>query len=143
MLIINLINQTTEPLSKWKRPIKKTLKKAYQYLKMPQNAVINVILVTEEEIHTLNRTYRGIDRATDVLSFENTDSLDELGDVFISLPHVTAQAQALNHSELREIAFLALHGFLHCLGYDHEESKDEQAMIALQQAILSLTPYQR
>jgi probable rRNA maturation factor len=69
--------------------------------------------------------------------------LDELGDVFISLPHVTAQAQALNHSELREIAFLALHGFLHCLGYDHEESKDEQAMIALQQAILSLTPYQR
>ncbi|MDD3958531.1 MAG: rRNA maturation RNase YbeY [Candidatus Izemoplasmatales bacterium] len=143
MLVINLINQTMDPLSKWKRPIKKTLKTAYQYLKMPQKAIINIILVTEEEIHTLNRTYRGIDRATDVLSFENTDSLDELGDVFISLPHVKAQAQALNHSELREIAFLALHGFLHCLGYDHEEPKDEQVMIALQQAILSLTPYQR
>lgn len=143
MLVINLINQTTEPLSKWKKPIIKTLKKAYLYLKMPQKAIINVILVTESEIQNLNRTYRGIDRQTDVLSFENSDSLDELGDVFISLAHVKAQAQELNHSELREIAFLALHGFLHCLGYDHEDPQDEQAMIALQQAILSHTPYQR
>ena len=92
-------------------------------------AEVTVTFVDDERIHELNREFRQIDDATDVLSFplgENgvydtnpeTDA-KMLGDVVISLEHAVAQAQLYEHSLQREVAFLTVHSMLHLLGYDH------------------------
>lgn len=88
------------------------------------NSVFDVILVDDEEMHELNKKYRGIDRTTDVLSFALNDNkhieteVISLGDIFISIPKMKSQAIEYGHSEKRELSFLALHGLLHLLGYD-------------------------
>ncbi len=108
-----------------------------------QSAELSVVLTTDEEVHELNRTYRGIDRATDVLSFpqhegEDSDLSDPLlGDVVISIDAVERQALEYGHSREREVAFLTVHGILHLLGWDHEVPEDEARMMAKTEAILS------
>ncbi|MBO6177967.1 MAG: rRNA maturation RNase YbeY [Selenomonadaceae bacterium] len=94
---------------------------------------VSVTITNDEEIHKLNKKYRGIDRPTDVLSFafrESEDDLDaeNLGEIIISLPKATAQAEEYGHSLKRETAFLTVHGMLHLLGYDHIEEKDQEEM---------------
>ena len=87
----------------------------------------NLIIVDNNYIHELNRDYRGIDRETDVITFalEDEDTLiigdDEriLGDIYISIDRARSQAVDYGHSFLRELSFLAVHGFYHLLGYDH------------------------
>lgn len=109
------------------------------------DAEVSVSLVDNAEIQELNRQYRGIDRATDVLSFamEEESTFAEagepliLGDIVISWPKVLEQAQAYGHSQKRELAFLTAHGFYHLLGYDHETAEDEEEMFGLQEAVLS------
>lgn len=99
-------------------------------------------VVDDEAIHALNRTYRHVDRPTDVLSFPAWEGEampggeGYLGDIAISLPTALRQAAQYGHSLEREIAFLALHGTLHLLGYDHMSPRDEREMFALQDAIL-------
>lgn len=111
---------------------------------------VSVTFVDNAEIHRLNLEFRGIDRATDVLSFptgdpgEYEENLDTgrlvLGDVIISLERAMEQAEDFGHSIQREVAFLTAHSVLHLLGYDHVDGgleevrmreKEEQVMLRL------------
>lgn len=108
------------------------------------NLEFNVIIINNEEIHKINKEYRGIDRPTDVISFALEDYKDikyendyrVLGDIYISIDKVKEQAKEYGHSEKRELAFLAVHGLLHLLGYDHMEKEDEKVMFSRQELIL-------
>ena len=107
------------------------------------NAIFSVVFVEDEEIHKMNKEYRGVDRITDVISFALEDNKDieygeirVLGDIFICIPQMKRQAIEYGHSEKRELAFLTVHGILHLLGYDHMNEEDEKRMFALQELIL-------
>lgn len=107
------------------------------------NSILNVIIIDNEEIHKINREYRGIDRPTDVISFALEDdctfvSLDitVLGDIYISIDKVYEQAKLYNHSVIREISFLTVHGVLHLLGYDHIKEEEEKIMFDKQRKYL-------
>ena len=109
-----------------------------------KNSIFDIIFIDDEEMHKLNKEYRGIDRTTDVLSFALNDNkhidafVNSLGDIFISIPKMKSQAEEYGHSEKRELSFLALHGLLHLLGYDHTlGKKEEEEMFGLQKEILS------
>jgi rRNA maturation RNase YbeY len=105
---------------------------------------LSVALVHDDEMHRLNRDYRGKDRTTDVLAFAlregeatGTQEPGLLGDVVISLPTAERQARERGHATERELAELLLHGILHLLGYDHERSPAEaRRMFAKQRALL-------
>ncbi len=90
----------------------------------------------DDRIRELNRQYRNIDAATDVLSFPDGALLPSgrrlLGEIVISLDAVRRQADELGHGELRELSELALHGTLHLLGYDHQRDRGEMNTIELQ-----------
>ncbi len=105
---------------------------------------LSVLLVDDKSIRELNRDFRQIDRATDVLSFpsgeyplaEGADSL-YVGDMALSLERARKQAEEYGHSYEREIAFLTAHSVLHCLGYDHVDGEEqEKEMFTRQEAIL-------
>ena len=108
------------------------------------NANMSVILIDDDKMCELNKTYRGVDRTTDVLSFAFEDNQDidtpirELGEVYVSIPKMIEQANEYNHSEERELSFLVCHGLLHLLGYDHTKSKEEEKkQFELQDKILN------
>lgn len=108
------------------------------------NVVFNLIIVDNEYIHELNKTYRGIDRPTDVITFalEDEDTViipDEeriLGDIYISIDKAREQKDQYGHSLLRELSFLAVHGFYHLLGYDHQTKEEEEVMFKKQEEVL-------
>lgn len=109
-----------------------------------EKAIFNIIMVDDKEIQQLNSTYRGIDRKTDVITFALEDGDDfrnpelrVLGDIYISIPVAYEQAELYGHSRIREICFLATHGILHLLGYDHMEESEEKEMFSLQEELLS------
>lgn len=126
--------------------------------KFPYEAEINLTLTDNEGIHIINKEYRDIDRATDVLSFpmlsyetpgdfsflmdENDDDFNPdtgeaiLGDIIISVDKVREQAEEYGHSELREFAFLITHSMLHLFGYDHMEQEEAKVMEDKQRQIL-------
>ena len=91
---------------------------------------VSVTFTDNESIRKLNRKFRGINRATDVLSFplfeEGADGTRELGDVVLSLERCRAQAEEFGHSFERECAFLTVHSTLHLLGYDHVNGEEEE-----------------
>lgn len=108
------------------------------------NGIVNIIFVSKEEIHKINREYRHVDRPTDVISFalEDNEELSFdfgrlLGDIYICVPVMKKQALEYEHSEKRELSFLIVHGLLHLLGYDHMEKEEEKIMFARQELILS------
>lgn len=109
-----------------------------------KESIFTIIFVTPEEIHELNKQYRGVDRVTDVISFALEDAHDVslsdvrvLGDIYICIDRMKEQAIEYNHSETRELSFLTVHGLLHLLGYDHQTKEDEEVMFGLQRKILS------
>jgi len=104
---------------------------------------VSVLITTDAEIQRLNNRFRGINKPTDVLSFPQYKSraqipqnAENLGDIIISLPRAEAQAAEFGHSLRRELAFLAAHGLLHLLGYDHE-GEGEQQMFRRQEELLT------
>ena len=109
-----------------------------------ENISFNLIIVNNEYIHELNKTYRHIDRPTDVITFalEDEDSIvlpnEEriLGDIYISIDKAKEQAEEYGHSLLRELSFLAVHGFYHLLGYDHQTKEEEKVMFERQEEVL-------
>lgn len=109
-----------------------------------KESIFTIIFVTKEEIHELNKQYRGVDRVTDVISFALEDAHDVslsdirvLGDIYICIDRMKEQAVEYNHSETRELSFLTVHGLLHLLGYDHQTKEEEEIMFNLQRKILS------
>lgn len=118
-----------------------------------ENVEVSIMLTDNENIRELNRDHRGIDRATDVLSFPLIefdvdrraieDTVDEsengeimLGDIVISLERAAEQAEEYGHSLLREVGFLTVHSMLHLYGYDHMDEDEEREMFSLQEKIL-------
>ncbi|MCL6516356.1 rRNA maturation RNase YbeY [Alicyclobacillus sp.] len=105
---------------------------------------VSVSFVGDDEIHELNRRYRGVDRPTDVLSFSllegepmpDGEADPMLGDIVVSVPTAVRQADAYGHSVRREIAFLLVHGFLHLIGYDHPDETSEREMMDRQERVL-------
>jgi len=115
--------------------------------KLSPQTEVDITLVTNEEIHALNRDYRKVDRPTDVLSFaldegeEEPEVLDTeaehlLGDIIISAERAQEQADEYGHGLKREITYLAVHGILHLLGYDHMEEKDKKVMRQREEEVL-------
>lgn len=111
-----------------------------------ENSELSITLTDNEHIHALNKNYRGIDRATDVLSFAFRESdepkiigadFEILGDVIISLERAKVQAAEFGHSFLREVIFLEVHGLLHLLGYDHIDDDERQEMESEQKFIMA------
>ena len=136
------INNLTKEKIEETKDIELVLNKAIEIEKL-DNIEFNVIIVDNEYIHKLNKEYRGIDRPTDVITFalEDNEEIKEdyriLGDIYISLDKAKEQAIEYGHSLKREICFLAVHGFLHLLGYDHMEKEDEKIMFSKQEVILN------
>ena len=109
-----------------------------------EDVSFNLIIVDNSYIHELNKMYRGIDRETDVITFaledEDTIIVPEegriLGDIYISIDKARTQAEEYGHSLLRELSFLAVHGFYHLLGYDHRNEEEEKVMFTKQEEVL-------
>ena len=138
---IGLFNETDENLEDDLKIVLKVLKNGLKMLDL-KKVEFNVIIVDNNYIHELNKNYRGIDRETDVISFaledDKTFNPKEriLGDIYISIDKVHSQALEYGHSNTRELCFLAVHGMLHLLGYDHMKKKDEEIMFSMQDKIL-------
>ena len=138
---IGIFNKTEEKIDKSfvRKVAKYTLKKMNA-----SDSEVNIVFVGLDEIHEINKTYRGVDRPTDVISFaleDNDDTCNSfirvLGDIYISIDKAKSQAEEYGHSLKRELSFLTVHGFLHLLGYDHMEKEDEKVMFGLQEEILN------
>ena len=139
--MFDIINNTDKDIEE--------IKKLEEYLKFVvkkldiEKAIFNIIFVSNEEIHNINREYRNTDRVTDVISFaleDNKDIVYEdfrlLGDIYIAIDVAYDQAIEYNHSREREVCFLATHGILHLLGYDHMNEEEEKEMFSLQEKLL-------
>ena len=136
--IINDTNKDIEELEFLEGYIKYVSKK-----EKIEDAIFNIIFVTNEAIHEINKIYRGVDRVTDVISFALEDGDDiknnpirVLGDIYIAIDVAYEQALEYGHSRVREVCFLATHGILHLLGCDHMNEEDEKVMFGKQKEIL-------
>lgn len=135
--------------------IKKLFEKALEKTENNvENLAVNVSFVGEDEIRRLNKEFRNIDKVTDVLSFPMLEIKEpmkladfeserdiggtlEIGDIAICTRRARQQAKEFGNTYKRELAFLALHGFLHLLGYDHIEKADEKKMMTMAEDILA------
>jgi len=96
----------------------------------------SLVFLKGDEIKALNNEFRGIDKVTDVLSFED-DSEGYMGDILVCIEKIEEQANDYNHSIERELFFLITHGYLHLLGYDHQSEEEEKVMFDLQKKLLN------
>ena len=143
----------------WEETIRQVAEAALDYEGCPYEAEVSVLLTGDEEIQEMNRQFRSIDRATDVLSFPAVDFpspgdfgwLEEpgaafcfhpetgelvLGDIAICVPKVGEQAEAYGHSPRRELAFLVAHSMFPLMGYDHLEDGEREQMEQKQREVL-------
>ncbi|RAL25861.1 rRNA maturation RNase YbeY [Thermoflavimicrobium daqui] len=138
------LNKEEEKAVSWIRVV---LEQAARVEELPPIDV-SIMIVDNATIQHINKEHRQVDRPTDVLSFPLWEPDEEwiitdeeetvpLGDIVISLPKAKEQAKEYGHSLAREISFLAVHGFLHLLGYDHETKEQEEEMFARQEEVLS------
>jgi len=127
--------------------LNQAINKAIRLSEGPEEAEVSLILVDDQRIHALNLEYRGVDRPTDVLSFALQEEVEEepeievedemLGDIVISVERARDQAEEYGHSFEREIVYLAVHGTLHLLGFDHEEENDKQEMRSKEEEVMA------
>lgn len=135
---INIHNQTDLDI----KPLEKLLKRIFRKIK--QKKSVELVFVMPDEMKQLNLTYRQMNKATDVLSFINDDiSIKSLGDVFINLNQAFDQARSYGHTYAREVGFLAIHGYLHLIGYDHHTETEEKKMILEQKRLLALAKLEK
>lgn len=140
---IGVFNETKEDMKSFQKEIPKLFRLVFQKENI-KNAECNVIFVDSKMIHDLNRTYRGVDRVTDVISFALEDEASRdievrlLGDIYICYEKAVEQAQEYGHSLCREILFLAVHGLYHLLGYDHMNQEEERVMFQKQEEVLEV-----
>ena len=140
-----------EENSKYEEIIKKVVEQCFKEENMEDSKLyISITLTTPEHIHEINKQYRNVDRATDVLSFpmfekEEIDNKiakhdfeheDVLGDIVISIEQVEKQAKEYVHSFEREFAYMLVHGFYHLMGYDHIKEEDKVIMRPKEENVL-------
>ncbi|WHY84758.1 rRNA maturation RNase YbeY [Neobacillus novalis] len=148
-LLIDCIDETNELTDEQMLEIGRVLNFAANKQNVEIHSEVSVTFVSNERIQEINREYRKKDTPTDVISFA-MEELGEgeieitgseiprvLGDIIISVPKTKEQAKEYGHSFLRELGFLAVHGFLHLLGYDHMSEDEEKEMFTLQKEILN------
>ncbi|MEH7074085.1 rRNA maturation RNase YbeY [Neobacillus drentensis] len=147
-LLIDCIDETESLSEEQKLEIERIINFAAKKQKVEQHSEVSVTFVSNERIQEINREYRDKDKPTDVISFA-MEELGEgevelvgaemprvLGDIIISIPKAIEQAEEYGHTFIRELGFLAVHGFLHLLGFDHMTEEDEKEMFTLQKEIL-------
>ncbi|ANF37346.1 rRNA maturation RNase YbeY [Bacillus velezensis] len=147
-LLIDIIDETNSVSADALQEVEKLLQFAAEKEGVQDQAEVSVTIVTNEEIREINRDYRGKDTPTDVISFaleeEGEDEVEivgadmppVLGDIIISADRTKEQAEEYGHSFMRELGFLAVHGFLHLLGYDHMTKEEEEEMFSKQKDLL-------
>lgn len=160
---IAIFDETNRAERKYLNLIEQLIVSASKKLELGSNFEMSVTIVDNNRIHEINREYRKIDRPTDVISFAIEDNDEEdfeiffetldneeeieiprlLGDIFISIDKAEEQAKEFGHSLDREIGFLAVHGFLHLNGYDHQTEEEEYEMFSLQDEILKENDLER
>ena len=145
MFTIDFSDHTGEVKAEWYEQINALLDYARTEEGINEEAELSGTFADKDEIQAINREYRDKDRVTDVISFafEEQEDIFEgmempriLGDIIICTDVAQEQAQQYNHSFERELGFLALHGFLHLLGYDHMSEEEERIMFGRQKEIL-------
>lgn len=149
-MLIEFIDETNSVNNAHIKTINDLLIFAAKEEAIDDQAEMSVSFVDNTRIQELNQHYRKIDQPTDVISFALQDSVEgeipiltdpeqplTLGDVVISVEKAQEQAETYQHSLKREYGFLALHGLLHLLGYNHEEKSAEQQMFKKQEDILN------
>ena len=147
-----IIYKDIEENNKNEETIKKVIEKCFKEENLENSKLIITITLTNlENIRKINKQYRNIDKATDVLSFPmfKKDELEEkirkkdfefedvLGDIVISIEKVAMQAEEYNHSFERELSYLLVHGFYHLMGYDHIKEEDKKIMRPKEEKILN------
>ena len=151
-MLYEIVYQEIDENEKNKKVIKKVLKECFKEENIQDSGLyITITLANPDYIRKINKQYRGIDKATDVLSFpmfekdeldrkiEEKDFLPEdvLGDIIISIPRVKEQAIEYNHSFERELAYMVVHGFYHLMGYDHMEETEKKEMRKKEDEVLN------
>ncbi|MGG3471246.1 rRNA maturation RNase YbeY [Neobacillus pocheonensis] len=148
-LLIDSIDETNELTDEQLLEIERLINFAANKQNIEEHSEVSVTYVSNERIQEINREYREKDSPTDVISFAmeelgegevelvGADMPRVLGDIIISVPKAKEQAEEYGHPFLRELGFLAVHGFLHLLGYDHMTEEDEKEMFTLQKDILN------
>ncbi|MBC3086250.1 MAG: rRNA maturation RNase YbeY [Staphylococcus capitis] len=148
MFTIDFSDHTDLVKNGWYEQIDSLLTFAKKQEHIDSEAELSVTFVDKDEIQNINKMYRDKDKVTDVISFaleEDEPEIDMneldiprvLGDIIICTDVAHEQAENYGHSFERELGFLALHGFLHLLGYDHMTDEDEKEMFGRQDAILN------
>lgn len=139
--MFEIINNTDKEIEEIKK-LKEYMNFVVDKLEIKEG-IFNIIFVSNEKIHEINREYRNTDRVTDVISFALEDNEEEafkdfrlLGDIYIAIDVAYDQAIEYNHSREREVCFLATHGILHLLGYDHMTIEEEKEMFGIQEELL-------
>ncbi|MEC1615185.1 rRNA maturation RNase YbeY [Bacillus mojavensis] len=147
-LLIDIVDETGSVSEEMLKEVQNLLQFAAEREGVQDQAEVSVTIVTNEDIQQINREYRGKDTPTDVISFaleeEGEDEVEivgaemppVLGDIIISADRTREQAEEYNHSFKRELGFLAVHGFLHLLGYDHMTKEEEEEMFTKQKDLL-------
>lgn len=134
--------------------LQKGISKAIEVAAGPEDAEVSLTLTDDARIWELNRTYRGVDQPTDVLSFALQEQDEEepdifgfednvLGDIIISVERAREQAAEYGHTLEREIVYLAVHGTLHLLGFDHETEAEKEIMRHLEETAMALLALSR
>jgi len=147
-VVINNMQHRIDVDDRLEELIRKTVEMALNLEGVRSDLEVSVALVDNDYIRELNKTYRGKDAPTDVLSFpmlepgevDDVPSEGEveqlLGDIVISLEKAEEQAKSYGHSFEREVAFLVVHGVLHLLGYDHEIEEERKIMRQKEEEVL-------
>ncbi len=119
-----------------------SIQKTLEEERLSLDKEVSVSFVDNDEIQSLNREYRNIDKETDVLSFPvnfefSIEGEDEpLGDIIMSVEKAREQAEEFGHSLLREMVYLTIHSMLHLLGYDHMDENSKKIMREKERAIV-------
>ncbi|MEH6904326.1 rRNA maturation RNase YbeY [Neobacillus drentensis] len=147
-LLIDCIDETEKLTEEQMLEIERVITFAAKKQMVEAHSEVSITFVSNERIQEINREYRDKDKPTDVISFAmeelgegeveliGADMPRVLGDIIISIPKAIEQAEEYGHSFLRELGFLAVHGFLHLLGYDHMTEEEETEMFTRQKEIL-------
>ncbi|MGQ9003072.1 rRNA maturation RNase YbeY [Bacillus subtilis] len=147
-LLIDIVDETGSVSEEMLKEVENLLQFAAEREGVQDQAEVSVTIVSNNDIHQINKEYRGKDAPTDVISFaleeEGEGEIEivgaemppVLGDIIISADRTREQAEEYNHSFKRELGFLAVHGFLHLLGYDHMTKEEEEEMFTKQKELL-------